>query len=129
MTGNGNLINKTSRSITYSTHELVCASQFLGQLTWSEPVIQRTIRAAKGHRHHCLEVLQIVGFSGAAIDVELAQYVLENAVSLKKMVIDLHRPLAGQEAYAMGVTQMAMAREGVRLLKAKLPAGVELIML
>ncbi|KAI3454537.1 hypothetical protein Pfo_011200 [Paulownia fortunei] len=99
------------------------------KLTWSEPVIHRTIRSAKGHRHHCLEVLQIVGFSGAAIDVELAQYVLENAVSLKKMVIDFHRPLAGQEADAMGVAQMAMAREGVRLLKAKLPAGVELIML
>lgn len=113
----------------------------LGQLSLFELLSQRTIHPAKPHRHHSLEVLQIEGFAGTTTEVELAQYVLENAVSLKKIVIDIRRPFssrqtgpvetlrramaAGQEADVI----MAMAREGVSLLKAKLPAGVELIML
>ncbi|KAI3454256.1 hypothetical protein Pfo_010919 [Paulownia fortunei] len=35
-------------------------------MTWSEPLIQRTIRPAKGHIHYCLEVLQMVGFAGCS---------------------------------------------------------------
>ncbi|GFP87834.1 hypothetical protein PHJA_000927100 [Phtheirospermum japonicum] len=110
------------------------------------PSNQKTMHPfpAKGHRHHCLEVLQIEGFSGTALDVELAQYVLDSAVSLKKLVIDLHSPVvrrgtpvgkmqramaAVRQASVVEAAQMSVARQGIHLLKAKLPAGVQLIVL
>lgn len=109
------------------------------QLKWSQTLTQRTIHPpAKGHRLHCLEVLQLEGFAGAAIDIELAQYVIENAPKLKRMVIDFRRlepdimlkfekamARAG-EAKPMNDTEMAMALEGVRLLKDQISPGVEL---
>ena len=35
-----------------------------------------------------LRVVEILGFMGCAIDIELAVFLLENAIKLKKIVID-----------------------------------------
>ncbi|KAL7098591.1 hypothetical protein ACP275_09G026900 [Erythranthe tilingii] len=102
--------------------------------------MRRTTRTVEApNRRLCIEVLQIEGFAGGEIDVELAEYVIENAPSLKKIVIDFRRIKPNVfrkyenvmakvgEADIVDNDRMAIAREGVGLLKAKLSAGVELI--
>ncbi|KAL8056721.1 hypothetical protein ABFX02_04G137500 [Erythranthe guttata] len=121
-------------SVAPSLRELVL------KLQWSENFMRRTIHTVKAqNRHLGVEVLQIEGFAGGDIDVELAEYVIENAPSLKKIVIDFRRikpnvfrkyenVMAKQgEADIVDSDRMAIAREGAALLKAKLAAGVELI--
>ncbi|KAH6781508.1 hypothetical protein C2S51_006801 [Perilla frutescens var. frutescens] len=39
-------------------------------------------------KHECLKVLEIVGYAGIALDLDMALYVLNRAVSLEKVVID-----------------------------------------
>ncbi|KAH6828273.1 hypothetical protein C2S53_014155 [Perilla frutescens var. hirtella] len=106
---------------------------------------RRTIYPAKGRQHQCLEVLRIEGFSGTKTDVELAQYVVDNSVNLKKIVIGFCPPSVSRHAGAMGlrqremaaveqvdvlgIAQMTMAREGISLVKARLPADVQLIII
>ncbi|KAL9155740.1 hypothetical protein ABFS82_09G025100 [Erythranthe guttata] len=129
--GNGSLLCFTSLlNAAPLLRELVL------KLNWSETLIKRRIYVpAKGHiRHQCLEVLEIQGFAGADIDAELALYVIENAPSLKRIIIDFRRQkpdvmgkLEIGIARAGNHTQMAMATEGVLMLKSKLSAGVELI--
>ncbi|KAG8379019.1 hypothetical protein BUALT_Bualt07G0044700 [Buddleja alternifolia] len=74
----------------------------------------------EGQKHEYLEVLEIICFTGSVTEVEFAQYVIEHAVSLKKVVIFFNRPLARGE-------KKAIARKAVRLLESKLSEGVELI--
>lgn len=109
---------------------------------------RRTIYPAKGRRlHQSLELLRIEGFSGTRTDVELAQYVVDNSVSLKKVIIDLRPPFVTRHAGVVGLrqselgevkhrdisgvaqAQMAMAAEGISLVKSRLPVGVQLIVL
>ncbi|KAL8058560.1 hypothetical protein ABFS82_03G025400 [Erythranthe guttata] len=121
-------------SVAPSLRELVL------KLQWSENFMRRTIHTVKAqNRHLGVEVLQIEGFAGGDIDVELAEYVVENATSLKKIVIDFRRikpnvfrkyenVMAKQgEADIVDSDRMAIAREGAALLKAKLAAAVKLL--
>ncbi|EYU42539.1 hypothetical protein MIMGU_mgv1a008575mg [Erythranthe guttata] len=126
----------TPNLLSFAFYGILRVSINLKNLNWSETLIKRRIYVpAKGHiRHQCLEVLEIQGFAGADIDAELALYVIENAPSLKRIIIDFRRQkpdvmgkLEIGIARAGNHTQMAMATEGVLMLKSKLSAGVELI--
>lgn len=41
-----------------------------------------------GQKHESLKVMEIQGYLGKAVDVEMAVYVMDYAASLDKMVID-----------------------------------------
>ncbi|XP_035542826.1 uncharacterized protein LOC109014777, partial [Juglans regia] len=45
------------------------------------------VRKAK-HPHQCLKVVEVTGFIGCTVDMELSLYVLNNAACLEKLVID-----------------------------------------
>ncbi|KAK6123391.1 hypothetical protein DH2020_042867 [Rehmannia glutinosa] len=98
--------------------------EILLKITCSQPLFLATIPHYQGPMHQSLEVLQIEGFAGAKVDLELALYIVEHAVSLKKVVIDFRRPTGGEQCVEM---EMEMARKGILLLEAKLPEGAELI--
>ncbi|KAK9278569.1 hypothetical protein L1049_028141 [Liquidambar formosana] len=83
--------------------------------------------------HRCLKVVELVGFVGCTIDIELALYVLKNAVSLEKIIID------PRSVYPTGTQwdcedlwdpeDKLEARARAKLLETRLPPGVELVIL
>lgn len=42
--------------------------------------------------HQCLKVVELIGFYGCTIDMELALFVINNAPSLEKIFIDTRNP-------------------------------------
>ena len=40
------------------------------------------------HRHKCLEVVELIGFVGSRVDLQIATYILSHNVSLEKIIID-----------------------------------------
>ncbi|KAK7857937.1 hypothetical protein CFP56_015193 [Quercus suber] len=81
--------------------------------------------AMKYPNEHLKEV-EMVGFVGSAIDIELTVYLLKSAVKLEKIVID---PRA---AYLVGTPwekEIKGARECAEQLKNHLTLGVELVIL
>ena len=43
-------------------------------------------------QHECLEVVELVGFVGCGIDLQIAAYILSHNVSLEKIIIDPRHP-------------------------------------
>ncbi|GJR01522.1 putative leucine-rich repeat domain-like protein [Tanacetum coccineum] len=59
------------------------------ELLWESPIQRRTeVRHAAPHRHEHLKFFFIGGYFGRISDLELAVYVIDNAVALRKIVID-----------------------------------------
>jgi hypothetical protein len=80
--------------------------------------------------HQFLSVFELRGFLGSAIDMEFALYVLTNAVSLHKIIIDNRCPHAEEmlwdsRDYRLKEWATARARE----LKTRIPPGVEFMLL
>ncbi|KAI3783519.1 hypothetical protein L1987_42603 [Smallanthus sonchifolius] len=59
-------------------------------LHWYAPMKKRrkVRHVAAPHLHEHLKVLEIIGYYGRISDLELAVYVIDNAVALKKIIID-----------------------------------------
>ncbi|CAK9143461.1 unnamed protein product [Ilex paraguariensis] len=73
------------------------------------------------------KVVEFMGFVGRTNDVELVMYLLENAVSLEKMIIDVRDPLSVGKPLEFNETDKKQAaRECGRQLKANLPFGAKL---
>lgn len=70
----------------------------------------------------CLKTLELFGFVGRVIDLELATYVLENAVVLEEVVLDFKHFLY---KHVVGKPHIMKAR--VMELKRKLPVGARLL--
>ncbi|KAF7133254.1 hypothetical protein RHSIM_Rhsim09G0154700 [Rhododendron simsii] len=89
----------------------------------------RYARVAPEYHHRCLQVVELVGFSGHPDEVEFLSYWLVMAVSLDKLVINPHAP----SAVAMGLTyensKIRAARECARQLQRKVPPRVKLVVL
>ncbi|XP_059643051.1 F-box/FBD/LRR-repeat protein At4g26340-like [Cornus florida] len=73
---------------------LLNASPFLYRfslafLSRSGPSIGRnTVGNSKKHTLKCIKIVELVAFAGRKPDVEFAEYILEKAISLEKMIID-----------------------------------------
>jgi len=83
----------------------------------------------------CLKVLEIAGWVGNTSDTELAVNLLENAVSLDKIIIDPSYPSrnfmrcwGSKHPKAQG-NDAAGARERAKQLESKLHPGTELVIL
>ncbi|KAK9278637.1 hypothetical protein L1049_028210 [Liquidambar formosana] len=83
--------------------------------------------------HRCLKVVELVGFVGCRNDIELALYVLKNAVSLEKIIIDPRSVYATGMQWDCGDPRdpevKLAARARAKQLETRLPPGVELVIL
>lgn len=98
----------------------------LSCFAWSKPLKERELRKVMKCPNEHLKVVEIMGFVGRAIDIELTVYLLEIAVNLEKICINPRAPhLVGTpwEAENEG------ARESAKQLKKHLPLGAELVIL
>ena len=80
--------------------------------------------------HQCLKVFELIGFVGCAIDMELAMYIINNVVSLEKIIIDtrsldVEEMLLDSRDHEKNLSAIACARH----LETRLPLGVELLIL
>ncbi|KDP32824.1 hypothetical protein JCGZ_12116 [Jatropha curcas] len=75
---------------------LIEASPFLHKFTlkfhWYASYIQREAEEPKRCPHQHLKEVEFIGFVGEIIDVELAMYIIENAVRLERFVFDTRKP-------------------------------------
>lgn len=82
------------------------------------------------HPHKFLSVFELRGFLGCTIDMELALYILSNAVSLQKIIIDTRDPYAEDmfwDERDPRLKEWGTAR--TRELAARVPPWVELMLL
>ena len=42
--------------------------------------------------HKCLKVVELIGFVGYGVDMEIAKYILSHTVSFEKIIINPHHP-------------------------------------
>ncbi|XP_059626061.1 F-box/FBD/LRR-repeat protein At5g22660-like [Cornus florida] len=78
----------------------------------------------------CPKVVELVGFTGCEVDVELAMYLFENFVSLEKINIDTRPPyLIGAENENVEDENRLAAKMCAMGLQSKLPRGVELMII
>lgn len=73
----------------------------------------------------CLKTLELYGFVGRTIDLELATYVLENAVVLEEVVLDF-KHFSYKRVVGFGGKPYVM-KFRVKQLKRKLPVGARLV--
>ena len=43
-------------------------------------------------QHKCLEVVELIGFVGCGVDMEIVKYILSHSVSLEKIIINPRHP-------------------------------------
>ncbi|GMY23822.1 F-box/LRR-repeat protein At3g58900-like [Fagus crenata] len=86
------------------------------------------VRRAK-YPHQCLKVVELIGFVGCTIDMELAPHVLNNVVSLEKIIIDTRSPDEDMLLDSMDLEKKLAAQTCARQLETRLPPGVELVIL
>ncbi|KAK9278996.1 hypothetical protein L1049_028578 [Liquidambar formosana] len=106
---------------------------FTLQLDWIGPRRRKKLQRAPKCTHQYLKVVEFVGFVGRPIDLELAMYVLENAVMLEKIIVNPNRSsfffMENSREVVDSEEKLAAARECAKQLKTLLPHGVELVIL
>uniref|UniRef100_A0A5B7CDI6 Putative ubiquitin-protein ligase n=1 Tax=Davidia involucrata TaxID=16924 RepID=A0A5B7CDI6_DAVIN len=102
--------------------------RFVLQLFWSDNRIGRKMRArnVKKCPHHCLKVVELIGFIGCSADIELTRYLLKNTSSLEKITINPRPPFP---LNFMKIEEKVAVRERAKRLRRELPPGVELVIL
>ena len=84
----------------------------------------------KKHPNKHLKEVEIVGFVGRAIDIELTIYLIESAIKLEKIVIFPRSPaLVGIPWEFNEIEKNERAIKAAKQLKKKLPLGAELLIL
>ena len=103
------------------------------QLLWLSPIRSgREVRHFSTEPHEHLKVFQILGYYGRISDFDLSAYVIENAVALKKVVIDPRhqdRELISEPARGFSTCEQATRSCAKHQLLLILPPGVDLVML
>uniref|UniRef100_A0A5B7A2E0 F-box domain-containing protein n=2 Tax=Davidia involucrata TaxID=16924 RepID=A0A5B7A2E0_DAVIN len=108
--------------------------EFVLQLRWSESGIQiemqREVRMAPRCPHKHLKVVELIGFVGHALDVELAEYLLEKAINLEKITINTCHPILIGTPFEFDESEeRRAARDRAMELRTKLRQGAELFVL
>ena len=84
----------------------------------------------KKHPNKHLKEVEIVGFVGRAIDIEITIYLIESAIKLEKIVIIPRSPaLVGIPWEFNEIEKNERAIKAAKQLKEKLPLGAELLIL
>ncbi|KAL9442537.1 hypothetical protein AB3S75_020953 [Citrus x aurantiifolia] len=93
----------------------------------SEIVSERKFRDCL-HQH--LKVVELIGFVGLPIELELAFYLLKSATTLEKMIVDPTPPaVLGTPWEFENYKKKQAARSCAKELEPKIPKGVELVIL
>ncbi|XWS44391.1 hypothetical protein CRYUN_Cryun15aG0041200 [Craigia yunnanensis] len=81
--------------------------------------------------HKCLKVIELIGFCGHEIEAEFIWYIINNTVSLEKIIIDPNwRPLQEEcDIYWMPKANFEAVRTCARQLGKSLPPGLEVVIL
>ncbi|CDP12627.1 unnamed protein product [Coffea canephora] len=86
---------------------------------------------ARRYSHKCLNVIEFVGWAGIKTDVQLANYLLETAISLEKIIVDRRIPRYTRTSWNEELCPMPGNREAALLsakeLQRKLPPRAQLI--
>lgn len=92
---------------------------------------RRKIRQAPKCTHKFLRLVEFVGYYGRTSDAELAVYFFENAVALRKIVIDPRNQILERSPLRIDqIRKEESARKRAKQqLEAKKPPGVELVIL
>ncbi|KAL4634300.1 hypothetical protein ACB092_04G189600, partial [Castanea dentata] len=100
------------------------------ELSCYTPLKKRELRKVKKHPNKHLKEVEIVGFEGRPIDIELTIYLLESAFKLEKIVIIPRSPaVVGTPWEFDEIEKNEHAIKAAKQLKKKLPLGVELLIL
>ncbi|KAM3703918.1 hypothetical protein ACJW31_04G134600 [Castanea mollissima] len=92
--------------------------------------LERELRKVMKYPNEHLKEVEITGFVGRAIDIELTVYLLESAIKLEKLVINPRSPaLVGTPWEFVRVEENEGAIECAKQLKKNLPIGAELFIL
>lgn len=77
-----------------------------------------------------LKVLEIVGYFGCYVDMELMWYLVDQAPSVQKLIIDTRNPVPPENILELECPRDdTAARNRVSMLKEKLPPQVQLVIL
>ncbi|XP_065619292.1 F-box/FBD/LRR-repeat protein At4g26340 [Quercus suber] len=79
--------------------------------------------------HQCLKVVELIGFVGCTVDMKLALYVINNAPSLEKIIIDAQIPSLEEVLHDSSNPKKLGAIHYVKQLESRLAPGVELVVL
>lgn len=88
-----------------------------------------TPKFTKKHPYNLLKVVELLGFVGEREDVEIAMYLLENAVSLEKLTIGPFNPECSIYESEFHEREKLLTRECALQLGTKLPPGAEFIII
>ena len=89
------------------------------------------IKVQKAERpHQCLKVVELIGFVGCTVDMELALNLIDNAASLEKIIIDTRSPDLEEMLWDSREPQQKLAAlNSARQLETRLPPGAEMVIL
>ncbi|PWA89484.1 Nnf1 [Artemisia annua] len=100
---------------------------------WYSQFTRRKVRHAASHPHTHLKIFQFMGYYGRNNDLELVLYVINNAIGLKRILIDPRDQNPNNYAYTgyrdASKIEEAGRSSAKRKLKSMSPPGVELVIL
>lgn len=137
-----NLRQLTLISFSYLAKSLLCCTQMLKASPFLHKFALKMfglgdgpmegkikVRKAK-HPHQCLKVVELIGFVGCTVDMELALNLINNAASLEKIIIDTRSPDLEEMLWDSREPQQKLAAlNSARQLETSLPPGVEMVIL
>ena len=94
--------------------------------------VERKARKVRKYPNEHLMEVEIVGFAGCAIDIQLVVYLLESAVNLEKIVINPRSPYIKGIPCPENVRTTVIykgAKEAAKRLKEKLLTGAEFVIM
>lgn len=90
---------------------------------------RRKIRHVANHPHEHLKMFEMEGNYGRISDLELVVYVIDNAVALKKIVIDPRFQLPNSISNKKKLLKTEKSARSSAKLQVESPQGVELVIL
>ena len=92
-------------------------------------VARRDLREAIEDSHQYLKVVEIEGYCNYSYDFELFKQIIENVVTLEKIIIDTHDPQSVKLQASRSRAKTGRRSRAKQLLTTQVPPGVELIVL
>ncbi|KAI8543774.1 hypothetical protein RHMOL_Rhmol08G0244500 [Rhododendron molle] len=97
--------------------------KFTLQLLSFHPSMIRVPKVLTPCPHKCLEVVEMIGFTGGTTDLELFTYLIQNAINLEKVIFDPYHPFKGSCE-----KEKDEARKRAREFGKRLPPGLIIVL-
>lgn len=107
------------------------------QIKWRTiPRFEKQLQKLKKCPHQCLKVVKLCGFVGYANEIELAMYLIENAMELEKIIIEPNKEKlpfwathVSKNLKMRRFSKRAIKERAISQLEKKLPPGAKLSVL